>query len=177
MRDSSTENSDSIPTVVMDQLLGQNGSLFVAKSTPHNIIFKEVWVADDNVDEVLNERATFDELYRYEDAADFLVGYVGFFESTLGSHYCLVTEAGEAVADWTRERCVPRDFSLARACSSIEAFFGPGMRSSVSSSSSTAMATSTATWRVATSSRRPPESASSTSGAPRRRKATIASVR
>ncbi|BGP22137.1 hypothetical protein JCM10295v2_001027 [Rhodotorula toruloides] len=77
----------------MDQLLSQNGSLFIAK----------IWVADEVADEVLNERATFEDLYRHGNAADYLVGYAGFFESTIRSHYLLVTEAGEAIGDCTKE--------------------------------------------------------------------------
>ncbi|CDR37081.1 RHTO0S02e10528g1_1 [Rhodotorula toruloides] len=95
--------SEPIPTVVMDQRLSKKGSLFIAKSTATDFVFKEVWVADERATELLNEGAIFDELYRQDDAADFLVGYAGFFESTNESHYLLVTEAGEALEDWRKE--------------------------------------------------------------------------
>ncbi|KAJ8296529.1 hypothetical protein OF846_000895 [Rhodotorula toruloides] len=95
--------TDHVPTVVLDKLLSKVDSLSVAKSTALNLVFKKAWVADERATELLNEGAIFDELYRQDDAADFLVGYAGFFESTNESHYLLVTEAGEALEDWRKE--------------------------------------------------------------------------
>ncbi|BGO88844.1 hypothetical protein NBRC10512v2_000789 [Rhodotorula toruloides] len=95
--------TDHVPTVVLDKLLSKVDSLSVAKSTALNLVFKKAWVADERATELLNEGAIFDELYRQDDAADFLVGYAGFFESTNESHYLPVTEAGEALEDWRKE--------------------------------------------------------------------------
>ncbi|BGP06341.1 hypothetical protein JCM10049v2_002162 [Rhodotorula toruloides] len=102
-RDSPT-TSDDVPTIVMDQLLSKNGSLLIAKSTSLDLVFKEVCLDDDAVDEIVNERACFEQLYQNDDARDFLVGYVGFYQSNTGSYYCLVTEAGEPVEGWRSER-------------------------------------------------------------------------
>ncbi|PRQ77435.1 hypothetical protein AAT19DRAFT_8503 [Rhodotorula toruloides] len=99
--------SEPSPTILQDRLFVQRDSLFVSQSSELNLIFKKIEIDDAHVDEFLNERACLEELYQYDDAGDFLVGYVGFFESISKSQYCLVTEAGDALEDWTEETCVP----------------------------------------------------------------------
>lgn len=173
-RDSPT-SSDRVPTIVMDQLLSKNGSLLVAKSTSLDLVFKEVCRDDDAVDELLNERACFEQLYKNDDAGDFLVGYIGFYKSNTGSYYCLVTEAAEEVDDWRSERCLPSFPACALSQSNRDLFAGTQL--SPSSSSSTSTASFTATWPHATSSRRLLDSASSIWDAQGKRKKTIVRVR
>ncbi|BGP00833.1 hypothetical protein JCM10021v2_004521 [Rhodotorula toruloides] len=95
--------SEPSPTILQDRLFVQRDSLFVSQSSELNLVFKKIEIDDAHVDEFLNERACLEELYQYDDAGDCLVGYVGFFESISKSQYCLVTEAGDALEDWTEE--------------------------------------------------------------------------